>query len=155
VKTSERIEDSDLSRVLPKDYLDRTQPEWHFVSTSGSHYSSNHKFRHVSREVAHLAAWWVQSEAPQAVRQKTAFHFIGLWKYGNSESLAEKYLYAIYFETDPVQLQKIFASIEALEMPLIEKDQSNVIRTVFYPDGTPLVSERGHFDPAGKFVRDP
>jgi hypothetical protein len=150
LKISERIEETDISRILPKELLERAIPEWHRANRDAPWITADYVFGEAPSQINELSIWWEVEQVPETVRRKTAIHLLALWKYGG----ASAYLRSLHFGNDFVKKQNTLATIEALEMPLIEKDGSNVVATVFYPDGTPLRRKRGYYEPAGKLARN-
>ena len=156
INISERTEDSDLSKILSKEQVVGTIPEWHRVNTfsPGMRHSPHYTFHSAFHQIAQLALWWKMEEVPPAVRKKTAQHLVALWKYAGSDSLAKGYLIFLPYAQNVMQRQAIFERIESLSMPLFETNRSDITVTVFYPDGIPLERCRGFFGVKGNFIRD-
>jgi len=156
VKISERVEESDLSRVLPKEFLDRATPEWHRVNTfsPGVRVSPHYVFHSGMYQIRQLSNWWEGENVPDAMRQETARHMIALWKFDRSDSLAGDYLASLPYSQSAAQLETAPGRAASIEMPLVDTNGSNLTLTFFYPSGTRLVRCRGYFDSAGGFVRD-
>ena len=157
-KISERIKDSPLSEVLPAGMVATAKPEWHRVNTfsPGVHNSPHYIFHGAIYQIRTLSDIWEMSEPhglSADMRQKTALHVLALWQHSGNDSLADDYIEGLYDLMEEGKRQKILKALPTLQMPLVETNQSEVIRTVFFPNGQIMDRIHGYVDPSGAFIR--
>ena len=150
----ESIKDSPLSKVLPADFVSTANPEWHRVNTfsPGVHYSPHYIFHSAIYQIHTLADIWETWEKcgfPEDLRRQTALHLLALWQHSGSDSLVDGYIDGLY----DLNRQQILTSLPALHMPLVETNGSQVVRTVFFPNGQPMDRIQGYVNPSGEFIR--
>ena len=157
-KVSERIEDSPLTLVLPQDVVKEARPEWRRVNTfsPGVDHSPHHAFHGAIHQVRTLSQMWEMPELyslPADMRQATALHVLALWQHSDNDSLAGDYMGVLYDLMDTRKRQQILEALPTLRMPLVETNDSQVTRTVFFPNGQLMDRIHGYVDSSGAFVR--
>jgi hypothetical protein len=157
-KVPERIEDTKLSKVLPADLIAATKPEWRRVNTFayGLHYYPIYSFHNAIGQIDTLSQIWELKEIyhfPDELKKKTALHLLALWQYEGDVYLADYYISGLDGLIDGTKRGLILTVLPTLEMPLIETNQSQVIKTVFFPNGQPLDSIQGYINSSGKFIK--
>jgi hypothetical protein len=155
-KISEHVEETALSEALPPAKLQGVRPDWRPVNrfSPGIRHSPHYGFHGAIHQIRTLSLIWEASEADQSVKAKTALHILALWQNAGSYSLAARYLDGLADLTDKSKKEKLIQSVQRMEMPLDRVEGKLVIRSFFYPDGSPLERYQGYFDASGKFVRD-
>ena len=157
-KVSERIEDSPITKVLQLDVLGRRTPEWRRVNTfsPGVHYSPHYTFHGAIHQIHTLATVWDMANEygfSEELKQKTALDVLAIWQQSGSDFLAGDYISCLYDLTDEAKRQRILTALPKLQMPLVETNGTEVIHTVFFPNGQPMDRIHGYVDKHGKFIR--
>ena len=157
-KVSERIEDSALTKVLPLDVVGRGTPEWRRVNTfsPGVGRSPHHTFHGAIHQIHTLATLWNMATEygfSEDLKQKTAMDVLAIWQQSGSYFLAGDYISCLYDVTDDAKRQRILTSLPTLHMPLVETNGTEVVCTVFFPNGQPMDRIHGYMDKSGKFIR--
>lgn len=97
---------------------------------------------------------WDMWRFSDEMKQRTALHVLALWQHSGSGHLADEYIRCFYYcLMDEATRQSILAAFTKLQMPLVEASGTNVVRTVFFPNGQPMDRIRGYVDKSGKFIR--
>ena len=100
---------------------------------------------------------WEMSETetygfPENLKRKTARDILALWQHSDDDSLVGGYIRGLYDVTDKRKRKKILAALPTLEMPLVETNGNQCVRTVFFPNGQAMHRIHGYVDPSGSFV---
>ena len=159
-RISERVEDSRLSKMLPAEMVAATTPDWRHVCTftpPGRH-SPNHIFHRAVAQINTLASIWEMSETEfhglhENIKQKTARHVLALWQYDSDVSLAGDYIDGLYDLMEDDKRQQILTALPTLQMPLVETNGNQRVRTVFFPNGQAMDRVHGYVAPSGDFIR--
>ena len=154
-KVSERIEDSPISKELPEDAVAPAVPEWHRVNTfsPGVHHSPHYIFHSAIYQIHALAGIWEMSELPKDLRRQTAVHVLALWQHSGSDSLANEYIYVLKKLMQDDKRQQTLTTLPSLRMPLTETNGSEVVQTVFFPNGQAMDRIHGYVNESGSFIR--
>lgn len=159
-KISERIEDSPISRVLPAEMVAITTPEWHRVNTfsPGVFNSPHYSFHGAVSEIYSLESLWQVSQVydfsfPEELKTQTARHLLALWQHAGDYFLAKKYIQCLSDLYDDPKRPALLKSLQTLQMPLIETNGNEIVRTVFFPNGKAMDRVHGHVNLSGKFIR--
>ena len=154
-KVSERVVDSTLSLVLPREMVAASKPEWRRVNTfsPGVRHSPHHGFHGAISQIRLLALIWEASAVEDPIKRKLALHVLALWQYDGSDRLVDRYFDGLNDVYDGSKKERILRSLATLEMPLDRIEGDRVVRTVFYPDGSPMERVRGVLDSDGHLVR--
>jgi hypothetical protein len=154
-KVSSRIDETPLSRVLPRELIASARPEWERVNTfsPGISHSPHHSFHGAFSQIRELELLWHAANVDERSRRKTAEHLLALWQFGGSYFVAGRYLEGLHDLWDESKREPLLRSIRALEMPEERADGDHTVLTVFFPDGRPMERVRGSRDSVGRFVR--
>ena len=158
-KVSERVEDSSLSKVLPADMVTAAGPQWRRVNTFSPGFSSSphYAFHGAINQICTLSDIWERSEVygfPDDMKQRTALHILALWQHSEDDYLARDYILCLLYDLiDESKRKQILKALPTLEMPLVETNGSQVIRTVFYPNGEAMDRIHGFANAHGDFIR--
>jgi len=157
-KVSERIEETALSKMLPEDIVSESTPQWRKVNTFsvGCNYSPHHQFHSAIVQIRFLSGIWEMSQQyglTDSTKRAMALHVLALWQHDGSDRLAAEYI-SVFSEMDNENIRRgILDALPTLQMPLIETNESQVIRTMFFPNGNPMEQIHGYDDDSGKFIR--
>jgi hypothetical protein len=155
-KVLERIEETAVSRALSREFVESAKPKWQRVNTfsPGLNYSPHYDFHGSFSQISTLAALWEAARVDESTRRKMAMHILALWEFDGSKFLARDYIEALTDLFDEQKSQPLLRSIRALEMPAELAEGDRRIRTVFYPEGSPMKRVRGYRKSSSEFVRD-
>jgi hypothetical protein len=133
-------------------------PEWHRVNTfsPGVRHSPHYIFHSAIHQIHTLAGIWEISEMyglTEKLRKQTALHVLALWQHSGNDSLAGDYIQGLYELMEEGKRQQILSALPTLKMPVVQTNDSEIIRTVFFPNGQPMDRIHGHLDSSGDFIR--
>jgi hypothetical protein len=153
-KISERIDESALSRVLPREMVDGVKPEWERVNTfsPGVNHSPYHWFHGAFNQIHNLEDLWQTANVDEPARRKMALNVLALWQFGGSHDMADDYIQGLDGLFDAKKREPLLQTIRALEIPEEHAEGDHLVLTVSYPDGRPMVREEGYRDAKGQFV---
>ena len=157
-KVSERIEDSPVTKMLPPDILRRRTPEWRRVNTfsPGVHHSPRYTFHGAIHQIHTLVTVWDMANEygfSDELKQKTALDVLAIWQQSGSCFLAGDYIRCLRDLADEATRQRILTALPKLKMPLVETNGTDVVSTMFFPNGQPMDRIHGYVDKHGKFIR--
>ncbi len=156
IMISEKVEDSELSKVLRKSGHEFALPEWYKVNTlsPGLHNSPHYFFHGAINQIRMLSLWWELEDVPEAIQAKTAADVLALWKFSGGDSLAKYYIDGLPLgETEDFK-QQVFESVARLEIPQVSTNENRVMLTIGLPSGRPIETVQGYYAPDGTFVAD-
>jgi hypothetical protein len=155
-KISERIEESPISRAIPREFVERATPKWERVNTfsPGLRYSPHYYFHGSFSQISLLAGKWEAAKVDESTRRTMAMHILALWEFDCSYFVARDYIDALHDLFDEDKRESLLRSIRALEMPEERSEGDRLVRTVFYPKGSPMKRVRGFRESNDEFVRD-
>ena len=85
-KVSERVEESALSRVLPREMVEGVKPEWEPVNTfsPGLHHSPHYRFHGAFGQIRDIEILWEAGKVDESTRRKIASHVLAHWQFHGS-----------------------------------------------------------------------
>jgi hypothetical protein len=154
-KVSERVHETALSRVLPRELIEGVRPHWERVNTfsPGVRHSPHHRFHGASSQIRDLELLWQNANVDELTKRKMALHLLVLWQFDGSYILAGHYIQGLLGLTDQSQREPLLQSIRTLEIPEERVEGDHRVLTVYYPDGHPMERVQGYRDSSGRFVR--
>ncbi len=154
-KVFERVEESALSRVLPREMVEGVKPEWERVNTfsPGLGHSPHYRFHGAFGQIREIEILWEAGEVDESTRRKIASRILALWQFDGSYFNADRYIDGLSDLTDINKPGPLVRTIDALEMPEEHVEGDHRVLTMYYPDGRPLERAQGFRDSSGQFVR--
>jgi hypothetical protein len=155
-KVSERIEDTSLSRALLRDNPTGAGPSWRCANTFARCKDgfSHDDYHILITQMSELRGIWQDFAVSDVFKKRTAEHLVALWQYGGVDDWpAGSYLRELQSLMASEASEEIRRSILTLEITEIRGSGDRSVRTVFYPDGKPMVRIEGYVSGDGAFVR--
>jgi len=157
-KVSERIEETPLSRLIPKEMREGAEPDWRRVNTFsgwGGH-SPHHTFHGAFAQIRMIDYLFESpdgSALTDEMKRKIAIHILAIWQHTESYFSAGNYIDSLCKMMQDHRSELVLKNLMTLEVPLVENDGQKETRTLFFPDGSPMERIEGRVDPSGKFIR--
>ena len=139
VKVYQRVNESALSRALPREMIDGVIPEWKTVNaiSPGIRYSPHYRFHGAIGQIRSLAFLWDDAKIDESTRRTIASHVLALWQFYGGYYEAGRYIQGLRDLADPDKRGPLLRTIANLSMPEEHAEGDHRVLTVFYPDGTP------------------
>ena len=154
-KVYERVDESALSRALPREMVEGVKPQWERVNTMspGLGHSPHHRFHGAISQIRSLELLWQVAELDESTKQKIASHVLAIWQFDGSYLRAGHYIYGLRDLNDENKRAPLLRTIGALTIPEEHVEGDHLVLTVSYPDGLPMERVQGYRDSSGQFVK--